>query len=152
MSPLSKAAQAKLDDARKTTAAAKKAAATRGTKPVKASAKKLADAIKGRPQLPNPLDEAPPVTGNEQTDQLNEMAALDKALSDPTGFRARALREENRYALATETTHYVTVGFLSRADKELFLQRVGLVPAEIYGNLFLDGYQVAAQIGIDMSE
>lgn len=147
---LSKAAQAALAAATARRTAQQTAAAGRAA-PARKSAQQLALNLKQVPVL-SPLDDAPEPTGDIQADTLAELGALDAALADPTGFIQRARAEDNRKASAVDSMFFFTVGFLSRQDKDRFLAAARLVPVEVYGDYFLDGYAVAAALGIDMSE
>lgn len=139
--PLSREAQAALEAARR----------SKATLPGRADAQQLALHLR-TPEPINPIDDAGELTGDLQADATAEVDALDKALQDPSGFQARALKEDARRAAATDPDFYCVVTFISSADRQKFLERAGLVPAELYGDIYIDGYQAAEKLGIDMNE
>lgn len=91
---------------------------------------------------PDPLADVD-YTGDIAEDSAREFTALEQ------GFRDRAQRENDRFRMATDSEYWVAVCFKSREDKERFLNRAGLLRV---GDKYLDGYQVARILGIDVSE
>lgn len=91
---------------------------------------------------PDPLAEVD-YTGDIAEDSAHELSALEQ------GFKDRSKRENDRFRLATDSEYWVAVCFKSREDKEQFLRKAGLFGI---GDKYLDGYQVARTLGIELDE
>lgn len=79
--------------------------------------------------------------GDLEGDARAELDALQQ------GFRDRAKAETDRFRLATDSEYWVAVCFKTREDKDAFLTAAGLTRI---GDKYLDGYQVAAALGVDL--
>lgn len=84
-------------------------------------------------------------TGNVEEDAKAEFSALDSA------YRDRARKEADRFTATTDSEYWFAVCFKSRADKEAFLAAAG-VKTKLMGDKYLSGYDLAAVLGVDMSE
>ncbi|WP_050586642.1 hypothetical protein, partial [Salinispora vitiensis] len=107
----------------------------------------LTQRFKAEPE-PDPLAGIEP-SDDVEADITRETAALDE------GFRARMRAENNRVRTATDSEHWVALCFRTREDKEKFLRLAGAEtghPLIEIGDKYLDGYEVAARIGIDMTK
>lgn len=63
------------------------------------------------------------------------------------GFKNRAKREDQRFTDATDSEFWIAVCFQTREQKEEFLQKLDLLQ---YGDKYLDGMLVAAQLGVTL--
>jgi hypothetical protein len=63
------------------------------------------------------------------------------------GFRQRALQEQDRFTLATDSEFWFAVGFQSREQKEQFLREMGWTEL---GDKYLDGTVLAAAYNIHL--
>lgn len=88
----------------------------------------------------NPLEDVSE-TSDLETDAHEELNAVQQ------GFRDRAKREADRFRLATDSEYWFCVCFKTREDKEAFLHAAKLIAI---GDKYLDGYQVARLIGMDL--
>lgn len=105
-------------------------------------AKKKIREIKGLKKNPIPTYyEMPEQTGNPETDSSADLSALD------AGFRARMKDEGRRFELATDTEYWACLCFQSRDQKEEFLTKLNLLQI---GDKYLDGQEVAKQLGVDL--
>lgn len=82
-------------------------------------------------------------TGDLQADTDAEFEALKQ------GYRARASAEADRFRNATDSEYWFAVCFKSREDKEKFLAAVKAKP-RLHGDKYLDGYQLAKLLGVDL--
>lgn len=89
---------------------------------------------------PDPLADVE-YTGNLATDAASEFTALEQ------GYRDRAKAETARFKRATDSEYWVAVCFTTREEKEAFLTAAGLAHL---GDKYLDGHQVAHQLGIEL--
>lgn len=87
--------------------------------------------LKGKPQ-PVQDAEADSVT------ELNELQA---------GFKERAEKERQRFLEATDSEYWVAVCFQTRAEKEEFLEKLGLLQN---GDKYLEGRAVARALGVTL--
>jgi hypothetical protein len=77
-------------------------------------------------------------TGNASVDSKAELTAIGQA------FRERALADKKRQELATDSEYWFCVCFLTREQKEEFLEKAGLP----VNSKYLDGRIVAKALGI----
>lgn len=89
---------------------------------------KAPDPLKGV-ALPEDIEESPAI----------ELDAVQK------GFRERAAQEAQRFEDATDTGYYSCLVFENRAQLDAFLAGIGMLNQ---GDLYLDGREVAAKLGI----
>lgn len=89
---------------------------------------KAPDPLKGV-SLPDDIEESPRV----------ELDAVQQ------GFRERAQQEAQRFEDATDTGYYTCVVFENRAQLDAFLTGIGMLNQ---GDLYLDGREMAAKLGI----
>ncbi len=97
-----------------------------------------------RPPLPA-MEKAPdPLKGVEMPEDIEASAAteLDAVAA---GFRERAAKEAARFNDATDTGYYTCLVFENRAQLDAFLKALDL---DSKGELYLDGREVAARMGI----
>lgn len=90
---------------------------------------------------PDPLAEVQ-YTGDLAADAAAEFTALED------GYRQRAKAERDRFKRATDSEFWVAVCFTTREEKDLFLERAGLIE---HGDKYLDGRVVADTLGIDLT-
>lgn len=83
----------------------------------------------------------PATTGDPERDSAADLGELEK------GFRKRMKDEQNRFRDATDSEYWCCVCFQSRAQKEAFLSKIGVL---IYGDKYLDGQVVAEKLGIEI--
>lgn len=87
-----------------------------------------------------------PLAGVEYSGDLAEDAAAELSAME-SAYRERAKAEASRFQEATDSEYWVAVCFKTRADKERFLARAGL---DQLGDKYLNGYQVARALDVDM--
>lgn len=87
-----------------------------------------------------------PDTGIESVDI--EAEAAEEVSEILNGFKARDERECARREDATDSEFWVAVCFQTRAQKEEFLRKLGLL--EI-GDKYLDGMEVARKLGVTLT-
>lgn len=106
--------------------------------------------IKARPlnikQTLAQKEEPDPLANVDYNGELEHDAAVETtALLD--GFRQRALQEQDRFTLATDSEFWFAIGFQSREQKEQFLREMGWTEL---GDKYLDGTVLAAAYGIHL--
>lgn len=74
--------------------------------------------------------------------EADSLAELSEVLD---GFKQRAEREQERFVDATDSEYWIAVCFQTRAQKEEFLEKLGLLAD---GDKYLDGLLVARKLGI----
>lgn len=79
---------------------------------------------------------------NEEAVKLETSAVLE-------AFKARAKREKERFALATDSEYWVGLCFQTRAQKEAFLAGAKLLQA---GDKYIDGRLLAKRMGIALPD
>jgi hypothetical protein len=101
--------------------------------------------VKRKP-LPS-MEKAPdPLKGMELPDEIEASAATElDAIA--AGFRDRAAKEAARFNDATDTGFYTCLVFENRAQVDAFVTALGLNGS---GDMYLDGREVAAKIGINI--
>jgi len=101
---------------------------------------------KKRPPLPS-MERAPdPLAGVDLPDDPEGSAAAELDAVQK-GFRARAAKEAARFNDATDTGYYTCLVFENRAQLDAFLAALDLSQE---GDLYLDGREVAARMGISI--
>lgn len=120
------AAEAKKDAARQKIAAAKREAEERKR-------------IKKNP--PPVMVAMPEPTGDPEADSAADLDAVQ------SGFRDRAKRESERFALATDSEYWACICFQTREQKDRFLSALGLLDL---GDKYLDGQLVAERLGVEL--
>ena len=90
---------------------------------------------------PDPLAKVP-ATGDVAADAAAEFDAIDQ------GFRQRMANEQSRVNAELDSENWVAVVFETRAQKEEFLERIGLLD---HGDKYLDGVDVARILSVDLS-
>ncbi len=93
------------------------------------------------------LDGAPKQADADITDVDIEQVALDEANEVLAGFKERASRETQRYEDATDSEFWIALCFQTRAQKEEFLEKLGLLEL---GDKYLDGMAVAEVLGVKL--
>ena len=83
-------------------------------------------------------------TGNVEVDAKAEVSALLQA------FRDRAKKEQDRRMAATDSEFWFAVCFETRAQKDEFLSKLGLI-AHVHGDKYIDGSVLAAKLGITLT-
>ena len=91
------------------------------------------------PQYVEPVEQ----TGNAAVDSAADLDAVS------AGFRKRANDEGKRFALATDAEYWTCICFQTREQKEHFLAALDLLK---FGDRYLDGQEVAKQLGIELPE
>lgn len=91
------------------------------------------------PQLYN----IPEQTGNPEVDSK---ADLDEVQAS---FRERIKAENSRFQNTTDSEYWFAMCFQSREQKDAFLRAMNLF---LIGDKYLDGIEVAKQLGIDIPE
>jgi hypothetical protein len=88
-----------------------------------------------------------PNTGSMEADSLAEMEAIRAAFAGTdTARQFRAQREQ--YDARTDSEYWFCAVFQSRAQKDEFLRLTGL---EASGDKYLDGREVAAKCGVQLT-
>lgn len=96
-----------------------------------------AELMAGDPEpTPDPLADVP-VTDSLEVDAAAELSALEQ------GYRARARAEADRFRDATDSEYWVAIVFKNRAEKESFLDELGLLEL---GDKYLIGRDVARRV------
>lgn len=85
----------------------------------------------------------PQQTGNPEIDSK---ADLDEVQAS---FRERIKTENNRFQNTTDSEYWFAMCFQSREQKDAFLRAMNLF---LIGDKYLDGVEVAKQLGIDVPE
>ncbi len=80
-------------------------------------------------------------TGDLEIDSLAELRALHAALA------AKAAERLPSYQFATDSPYWYITVFRDRDAKETFLRRVSIIR---FGDKYLDGHRVSAQLGIEL--
>lgn len=120
------AAQAKKEEAKAKILAAKMAAED-------------AKAVRANP--PKQYVTMPAITGDAEVDSAADLGEVER------GFRARMKDDSSRKALATDTEYWACLCFQSRAQKDAFLQTLGLL---VLGDKYIDGQRAAKMLGIEL--
>jgi len=100
-------------------------------------------------------EEAGAVQGRRQVDRGGDVHTLEgfeeEAAQDIpvllSGFKQRAREEEQRLLDAVDSEYWVAVCFQTRAQKEEFLRKLGLLEL---GDKYLDGMEVAGVLGVEL--
>lgn len=98
-------------------------------------------------------DEAPDTfadfepTGDIETDMAAEIEHLADKLKDPTGFRARYERENQRLVDTLDSGYYVCLVFGNRDQRETFTRALGW---DVLGTVYIDGRKVASTLGVEL--
>lgn len=109
------------------------------------------------PQLQKPKSKATTTTtapaatapqGQGQSQDTAEVQSLAEMSQVLEGFKARAEREDQRFLDATDSEYWFAVCFQTRAQKEEFIQKLG-VPAH-EGDKYIDGLALAKLMGISI--
>lgn len=98
-------------------------------------------ALKANP-VPQYVEHAEQV-GNAEIDSVADLDSVS------AGFRKRAKDEGKRFALATDAEYWTCICFQTREQKEHFLAALDLLK---FGDRYLDGQEVAKQLGIELPE
>lgn len=104
-----------------------------------AAQKKNLRASKNKPQI----FKEPEQTGDLEKDLELEIDAIKK------GFRERAKMENNRFDDVTDSEFWFAMCFKTREQKERFLKAMKWIE---YGDKYLNGELIAAQMGVDIGE
>jgi len=94
------------------------------------------------PNKDKPLGPPPP-----EGAEMQSLAEMSEVLE---GFKARAARESQRLADATDSEYWFAVCFQTRAQKEEMLQKLGLL-ADGDSAKYIDGLALAAPFGITIT-
>lgn len=89
----------------------------------------------------NPLEDFEP-TGDLEADSNAEMSAIHAAMLETR----RKVDRQVKHAI--DGAFYITVCFISADDRDAFLKATGM-DHSVYRECFLDGYQLANQLGLD---
>lgn len=100
----------------------------------------------GKPKLAHEIKALDPLKGVDLPEDI-EAAPLVELDAVAKGFRERAAQEAQRFQDATDTGYYTCVVFENRAQLDAFLTAVGMLQK---GDLYLDGRQLAARMGIEL--
>ena len=87
-----------------------------------------------------------PLAGVDYANLSNEEAVKEEASAVLLAFKARAKREQERFALATDSEYWVGVCFQTREQKEHWLRSVKLLHA---GDKYIDGRLLAQRMGVE---
>lgn len=79
--------------------------------------------------------------GNLADDSLAEISAVKQAFVD------RARKEKERYETATDSEYWVCFCFQTRAQKEEFLNKTGIIK---HGDKYIDGRKAAKTLGVEI--
>lgn len=90
-----------------------------------------------------------PLAEVEYTDDLGEDCAREFTALEK-GFAERAGKEKARFQNVTDSEYWFATCFRTREDKEKFLKALR-VHKNVMGDKYLDGYQLAKILGVDMS-
>ena len=77
----------------------------------------------------------------------NEEATSKEISATLLAFKARAKKEQERFAIATDSEYWVGVCFQTRAQKEAFLAGVNLLQ---HGDKYIDGELLAKRMGVPL--
>lgn len=83
----------------------------------------------------------PEQTGDPETDSTSDLDELHAS------FRKRAEMENDRFQNTTDSEYWFAVCFQTREQKDAFLRAMNLF---LIGDKYLDGLEVAKQLGIDI--
>lgn len=92
---------------------------------------------------------ADPIGPLDYANITNEEAATQEVSAVLLAFKQRAKKEQERFALATDSEYWVGVCFQTRAQKEAFLAGANLLQ---HGDKYLDGELLAKRMGIALPE
>ena len=88
------------------------------------------------------------MASKKQQAKIDAVATTESALTDlQRGFRAKKSEERQRYQDATDSEFWVALCFETRAQKEEFLSKIGVLTM---GDKYLDGREVAAAMNIEI--
>lgn len=97
-----------------------------------------------RAPLPSMAKAPDPLKGVKLPDDIEESPAVELNAVQK-GFRERAAQEAARFEDATDTGYYSCLVFENRAQLDAFLAGIGMLNK---GDLYIDGREVAAKMGI----
>lgn len=89
------------------------------------------------------LYDMPNQTGNPEVDAKADLDEVQAA------FRKRMKMENARFQNTTDSEYWFAMCFQTRAQKDAFLKAMNLF---LIGDKYLDGVEVAAQLGIDIPD
>lgn len=98
---------------------------------------------------PDKLEADDPLGHIDYENITNEEAVKQETSAVLEAFKARAKKEQERFALATDTEYWVGLCFQTREQKEVFLRAVGLLQA---GDKYIDGRLLAKRMGVELPD